>query len=264
MDEPGTWRGAAAYEAYVGRWSRLVAPRFLARLDVPSGSRWLDVGCGTGALTEEVLRSCSPGLVLGLDPSAPFVGRAAAGVPDPRAAFCQGSAQALPVRDASVDAVVSGLVLNFVPDRPAALAELRRVARRGGTVAAYVWDYADGMQLIRHFWDAAVECDPAARPLDEGTRFPDCRPGPLEELFAGAGLDDVAVEEVVVPTDFIDFDDYWAPFLGGAGPAPAYVTSLDEARRAALRRTLRARAPVAADGSVRLTARAWAVRGRRP
>jgi SAM-dependent methyltransferase len=263
VEEPGTWRGAAAYETYVGRWSRLVAGRFVGHLGVPAGSRWLDVGCGTGALTEEVLRVCSPALVLGLDPSAPFVGRAAH-IPDPRAAFCQGSAQALPVRDASVDAVVSGLVLNFVPDPPAALAEMRRITRRGGTVAAYVWDYADGMQPIRYFWDSAVECDPAARPLDEGVRFPGCRPGPLAELFTAADLHDVTVEAVVVPTRFVDFDDYWVPFLGGAGPAPAYVTSLDEDRRSALRRTLRARVPVADDGSVRLRTRAWGVRGRRP
>jgi hypothetical protein len=117
---------------------------------------------------------------------------------------------------------------------------------------------------IRHLWDAAVKCDPAARPLDEGVRFPDCRPGPLEELFTGAGLHDVAVEEVVVPTESADFDDYWAPFLGGAGPAPVYVTSLDEGRRAVLRRILRTRVPLADDGSVCLTARAWAVCGRRP
>lgn len=262
MDVPHPWRAAAAYEVYVGRWSRLVARRFLDRLAVPAGSRWLDVGCGTGALTEEVLRVCTPALVLGLDPSAAFVTRAATHVPGPRAAFCQGSAQALPVRDASVDAVVSGLVLNFVPDRPTALAEMRRATRRGGTVAAYVWDYAEGMQLVRHFWDAAVECDPAAHSLDEGVRFRDCRPAALEELFAGADLDGVAVEEVVVPTGFADFDDYWAPFLGGAGSA--HVATLGEHGRTALRELLRARVPVADDGSLHLTARPWAVRGRRP
>jgi SAM-dependent methyltransferase len=261
VDEPTPWREAVAYDAYVGRWSRVVARRFLNRLAIPAGSRWLDVGCGTGALTGSVLRCSSPAVVLGIDPSAPFVGRAAAQVRDRRAAFCRGSAQDLPVGDVSVDAVVSGLVLNFVPDRPAALGEMRRVTRPGGVVAAYVWDYADGMQLVRRFWDAAVECDPAAHPLDEAVRFPGCRPGPLAELFAA--LDDVVVEEVVVPTVFADFDDYWGPFLGGAGPAPAYVTSLGEDQRTALRQTLRARVPVADDGSIHLTARAWAVRGRR-
>jgi SAM-dependent methyltransferase len=263
VDQPGPWRGAAAYDAYVGRWSRLVAPRFLSRLGVPAGNRWLDVGCGTGALTAEVLRTSDPALVVGLEPAAPFVAGAAAHVRDRRAAFCRGTAQALPVGDASVDAVVSGLVLNFVPDRPGGLAEMCRVARPGGVVAAYVWDYAEGMQLVRRFWDAAVACDPTARSQDEGVRFPDCRPDRLAELFRGAALGDVAVEEVVVPTVFADFDDYWTPFLGGTGPAPAYVSSLGEDRRTALRETLRARLPAADDGSIPLTARAWAVRGRR-
>ncbi len=131
-------------------------------------------------------------------------------------------------------------------------------------MAAHVWDYADGMQLMQHFRDAAVECDPAARPVDEGVRFPDCRPGPLEKLLVAAGPDGVAVEQVVVPTDVVALDDYWVLFLGGAGPAPAYVTSLEGGRRVAPHRTLRARVPVTDDGSVRLGARAWAVHGRRP
>ena len=155
-------------------------------------------------------------------------------------------------------------MLDFLPDPAAALAEMRRATRPGGVVAAYVWDYAEGMQLVRHFWDAAVECDPAARALDEGVRFPDCRPGPLTDLFAGAALDDVTVEEVLVPTGFAGFEDYWTPFLGGAGPAPAYVATLGEQERTVLREELRRRLPVADDGSVHLTARAWAVRGRRP
>jgi SAM-dependent methyltransferase len=153
-------------------------------------------------------------------------------------------------------------VLNFVPDPPAALAELRRVTRPGGIVAGYVWDYADGMQLMRRFWDAAADLDPAARDLDEGLRFPLCRPAPLRALFAGAGLADVVVEEIVVPTVFADFDDYWTPFLGGTGPAPAYAVSLPEVDRAVLRESLRSGLPTEPDGSIHLTARAWSVRGR--
>ncbi len=120
------------------------------------------------------------------------------------------------------------------------------------------------MQLVRHFWDAAVVCDPAAHALDEDVRFPDCRPGPLTDLFAGAALDDVTVEEVLVLTRFAGFEDCWTPFLGGAGLAPAYVATLGEQQRTVLREELRRRLPVADDGSVHLTARAWAVRGRRP
>ncbi|MGY1688696.1 class I SAM-dependent methyltransferase [Geodermatophilus sp. SYSU D01105] len=260
---PGTWARADQYEAYVGRWSRPVARRFVARLGVPAGGRWLDVGCGTGALTGAVLAACAPESVVGVDPSAAFLAHAAGHLRDRRVSFREGDAQALPVGDASVDAVVSGSVLNFVPDPAAALAEMQRAARPGAVVAAYVWDYAEGMQVIRSFWDAATACDPAAHALDEGVRFPGCAPQPLRALFTGAGLADVAVEEIVVPTVFDDFDDLWTPFLGGTGPAPAYAASLGEEARTALRETLRARVPTADDGSIRLIARAWAVHGRK-
>ena len=160
--------------------------------------------------------------------------------------------------------MVSGLVLNFVPDPAAAVAEMTRVARPGGAVAAYVWDYRDGMELMRRFWDAAVALDPVARELDEGQRFgPMCRPEVLAALFRDAGLRRVEARAVDVPTRFRDFDDYWMPFLGGQGPAPGYAMTLSENRRAALRERIRADLPIASDGSISLSARAWAVRGER-
>jgi len=162
-----------------------------------------------------------------------------------------------------VDAAVSGLVLSFVPDPAGAVAEMTRVTRAGGRVAAYVWDYGGRMELIRRFWDAAAALDPAAATLDEGRRFGLCRPEPLAGLFRDAGLVEVAGRPIEVPTRFRDFDDYWTPFLGGQGPAPGYAMALDEGRRAALREALRARLPVAADGSIPLVARAWAVAGTR-
>lgn len=139
-----------------------------------------------------------------------------------------------------------------------------RAAAPGGTVAAYVWDYGGRMELMRHFWDVAVAVDPAAGPLDEAARFGLCRPDALGALWRDAGLVDVAGRAVDVPTRFADFDDYWAPFLGGQGAAPAYVATLDGDRRAAIREGLRQRLPVAGDGSIALVARAWAVRGRSP
>ena len=138
---------------------------------------------------------------------------------------------------------------------------MRRVTRPGGTVAAYVWDYAEGMQPIRCFWDAARERDPGAAELDEAGRFPLCQPGPLAVLFGAAGLVDVETAALTVPTRFASFSDYWTPFLGGQGPAPAYVMSLGADQRDALRDTLAARLPVGADGGIELSARAWAVRG---
>lgn len=255
------WAVGEAYEAYVGRWSRDVAVAFLHWLDVPAGRRWLDVGCGTGALTATILAQADPAEVVGVDPSEGFLANARAQIADPRATFRTGDARSLPLPDRRFDAVVSGLTLNFVPDPQRAATELARVATSDGVAAAYVWDYAEGMAMMRYFWDAAATLDPAAADLDEGRRFPLCQPEPLRGLWADAGLDKVTVQAIDVPTVFADFDDYWTPFLGGQGPAPGYAMSLTEEHRRALRDLLRARLPTGPGGSIPLTARAWAVRG---
>jgi SAM-dependent methyltransferase len=264
MPAPDTWATGAAYEPYVGRWSRLVAKEFLSWLAVPPGKRWLDIGCGTGALSGMILAMATPAQVDAMDRSEGYVAYAREHVKDPRVRFEVADAQALPSPPDSYDAIVSGLMLNFVPDPARAVAEMARVARAGATIAAYVWDYAGRMELMQYFWDAAGALDPAARDLDEGRRFPLCRPEPLAALFGGAALIGVETRPVEVPTVFRDFDDYWTPFLGGQGPAPSYAMSLDEGRRAALRERLRAALPTGPDGAIRLVARAWAVRGAKP
>ena len=258
------WASGDAYEPYVGRWSRLVAHEFVAWLGVSSDRRWLDVGCGTGALCEVILERASPRHVTGIDPSAGFVSFARHKVVDRRASFQLGDAQALPVADGVFDATVAGLVMNFVPDQAKAVGEMRRATRPGGNVAAYVWDYSGEMQMMRKFWDAAAALDAVAVPLDEGRRFPVCRPEPLTSLFLGAGLQSVTVRSIDVPTVFGDFDDYWTPFLGGQAPAPGYCMSLTEDSRAALRDRIRASLPIRQDGSIHLIARAWAVCGTVP
>ena len=193
------WAVAEAYEAYVGRWSRQVAVSFLHWLDLPAGLSWLDVGCGTGALTAAIVAQAGPAGVVGVDPSEGFLTQARAEVQDARVTFQVGDARALPLPDGSRDAVVSGLALNFVPDPGAAAAEFVRVTRPGGVVAAYVWDYAEGMQLMRHFWDAAAALDPEVASLDEAGRFPLCRPDPLARLWTDAGLGDVSVRPIDIP-----------------------------------------------------------------
>jgi len=258
------WTGGDDYDAYIGRWSRPVAVAFVNWLAVNAGRDWVDVGCGTGALSAAILAGAAPASVVGIDPSADFVNAAAARVDDRRGRFVVGAAAAVPLESAAADVVVSGLVLNFVPDLDVALAEMLRVTRAGGIVAGYVWDYAGGMELIRRFWDAAVELDPAARDLDEGIRFPICAPGPLQTAFESAGLAGVEVRPIDVATVFRDFDDYWTPFLSGVGPAPGYAAALETARRAALRDRLDATLPREQDGRIALTARAWAVQGWRP
>jgi len=257
-----TWERGDPYERYVGRWSRRVAPTFLAWLDVPPDRRWLDVGCGTGALCAAIVDRCAPRSVAGVEPSDGFLRTARENLAD-GVTLHAGSATSIPLADAAVDVTVCGLVLNFVPDPPGALREMARVTSDGGVIAAYVWDYAGRMELMRHFWEAAAALDPDAARLDEGVRFPLCRPPALEGLFAAAGLTGIAVAPVDIPTRFADFDDYWEPFLGGQGPAPAYAMSLDAAARQRLQERLRERLPAAADGSIALTARAWAVRGTR-
>jgi SAM-dependent methyltransferase len=256
------WQRGEAYDNYVGRWSRLVAAEFLAWLSLPQGLRWLDVGSGTGALSEAILELASPASVHGVEPSEGFLETARQNLAG-RAVLHLGSADDIPLGDATVDVVVSGLVLNFVPDPAAALAEARRVTTSDGTVAAYVWDYAGRMDLMRHFWSAAAELDPEAARLDEA-RFPLCRPDALSALFTGASLEGVDVTAIDIRTPFASFDDYWRPFLGGQGPAPAYAMSLDEPARSRLRDLLRDRLPVSADGSIDLIARAWAVRATVP
>ena len=252
------WADGDAYELYVGRWSRQVARHFLRWVGAGPRLRWLDVGCGTGALSTAILDRCDPIEVVGVDRSEAHVAWTSAHVDDDRARFAVADAANLPA--VTVDIVVSGLVLNFLPDAGAALRAMRERAP-AGIVAAYVWDYAGRMDLMRHFWDAAGSLDPDAY-LDEAARFPICHPDRLRELWQDAGLIEVTVESIDVPTVFRDFDDYWAPFLGGQGVAPAYAMSLDEERRQQLRDRLEATVPVAADGTVRLIARALAVRGR--
>ena len=256
-----TWASGAAYEAYVGRWSRLVAREFLRWLNVPADSRWLDVGCGTGALSQTILDQAAASHVTGIDRSAEQVAFARERVADERAQFEVGDAQSLTVEPEAYHAVVSGLVLNFIPDPQHTVAEMVRVAKSNGVIAVYVWDYAGRMQLMRHFWNAAAALDSSARDLDEGRRFPLCQPEPLRALFQSAGLQDVEVHAIDIATDFQDFDDYWQPFLGGQGPAPGYVRSLSDEQRETLRERLRSALPFALDGSIPLIARAWAVRG---
>ncbi len=259
---PETWSSGDPYEYYVGRWSRLVARAFLTWLAVPPAQTWGDVGCGTGALVDCILRQGAPRAIVAIDRSAGFLAAAQRTITDARVRFEQAEATALPWPSASCDATVSGLVLNFVPDPAAMLTEMVRVTRPGGTVGAYVWDYGGGMEMMRHFWDVAIAIQPQDARLDQAERFPLCQPAPLTTLFRAAGLTSVAVRAIDIPTVFRNFDDYWLPFLGKQGAAPTYLASLDSEIRERIRAALNARLVPAADGSIHLAARAWAVQGR--
>lgn len=264
MDQKGKkdwFADGEAYEHYVGRWSRPIGHMFLDWLSQPPDLRWVDVGCGTGALTEIVLEKAVPNCVVGIEPSEGFLGVAKASIEDARAEFMIGDAQSLPLEKHEVDVVVSGLVLNFVPDKRRALEEMLRIVKPGGTVAAYVWDYAGDMQLMRYFWDAVADLFPDGAERDEGKQFPICKPEPLADLFSAAGLRAIETCALDAPTVFADFDDYWSPFLRGQGPAGGYCISLSENDRERLRKRLENALPFNADGTIGLIARAWAVRG---
>jgi SAM-dependent methyltransferase len=245
----------------MGRWSRLLATRFVSWLRIPDGVHWLDVGCGTGALTDAICAEASPASVVGCDPSQPFVEYARSHSRDSRASFVVGAADALPSRPDGFGCVTSLLALNFFPYADAAVREMRRRTIDGGVVSACVWDYAGGMQYLRYFWDGAVSIEPAASRLDEGQRFPLCHPHALVDLFRVTGLSEVRCEPIEISMEFASFDDYWRPFLGGTGPAPSYVASLSVERCAELARRLEASLPRTSTGAIELKTRAWAVRG---
>lgn len=256
-----SWSDGEAYERYVGRWSSRIGELFLDRLAARPGARWLDIGCGTGALSERIHATQAPSRLIGVEPSEGFRAVARERVQGGSVEFRGGSAETLPVADASIDYAVSGLALNFVQDRDAAMREQLRVLAPGGTAASYVWDYAGHAQFMRCFWDAAVKLSPKARELDEGVRFPICRPGPLRDLFERAGFRGVRVDPLDIPTPFESFEDYWRPFLNDVGPAPGYCSGLPAEQRRELEALLRDALPTDPDGMILLAARAWAVSG---
>lgn len=258
---PDAWNEGQSYERYMGRWSRELAALFVDWLAQSPGQDWADVGCGTGALSATILARGEPRSVTGIDPSASFVDHAARNNADPRARFEVGTAENLGFADGSFDVVASALAYNFFPDRPAALAEMRRIARPGGVAAFYVWDYpGGGIEFIESFWQAAVELDVAAGERNESSRFRFCTPELLRGEMNAGGFADVEWASLQVPVRFVNFDDFWEPFTLGVGPAPAYFDSLDTTAQAALRGRLKERHDH--DGPIDFTLRAWAVRGR--
>jgi len=269
------WLDGTGYDDHVGTWSRMVASTFVDWLASPTGARWIDIGCGTGALSSVVLSRADASTLHGVDPAAGYIEHALATVGDPRARFSMADAEHLPFDDDTYDIAVSGLVLNFVADPSVALAEQVRVVRPGGMIAAYVWDYAKGLEFLRSFWQAAVAVDPAAKQREREASFPIAAPGPLGVLFEEGRLGDISVRSIEVVTRFDSFDELWGRFLGATrlqqdeepvwkGPSYDLLASVDEAVRDEIRGEFRKRLPAESDGSLRLQARAWAIKGATP
>jgi SAM-dependent methyltransferase len=261
VDDVATFRAPAdAYDAHIGRYGAALAAALIDVAAIPAGARALDVGCGPGALTTALAGRLGASHVAAVDPSEPFVAACRDRVPhaDVRTA----TAEALPFADGSFDAVLSQLVVNFLADAPGGVAEMARVAAPGGVVAACVWDYAEGMTLLRAFWDAAIALDPeGAAPLDEGARMPHCSPEGLRALWDGAGLQTVETGALTVRAAYRSLADLWWPLERGVAPSGAYAVSLGADAREALRAELQRRLG-AGDAPFELTARAWYVTGR--
>jgi SAM-dependent methyltransferase len=253
---------AEAYERFMGRWSRLVAPRLVNFTELPQGGRILDVGSGTGALAFAIAERNPRAHVLGIDPSQEYVAYAANKNPFvDRASFEVGDAQRLVFDDASFDAALSMLVFNFIPDPNKALLELRRVTKPGGKISAAVWDYGAGMKMLRTFWEAAGRIDPEAEKRDE-KRMPLCRKGELAALWRQAGFQHVQEQPIDIEMRFESFADYWDPFLLGQGPAGAYVRRLQPDQLQNLRTEVQRTLSLAAENKpLVLPGRVWSVRG---
>lgn len=254
------FNNATAYNGYVGRWSKFVGEQFVTWLDIPPEQRWLDVGAGTGVLTQVILRKASPQKVVGIDISESYIEQARKDVQDAHVEFKVVDVSALVNGDPQFDVAVAGLVLNFVPSPEQMVDSMKQVAKTGGTVAAYVWDYTGRMEMMRHFWDAAIQVDPTAG-VASATQFEICKPENLQALFEKIGLETVETAPLDIQTTFKNFDDYWLPFLGAQGSVSKYLLSLDDAMKSALTAQLRKQLPIKADGSIDLIARAWAVKG---
>jgi len=256
-----SWRSGIAYERFMGRWSTLIGQKFLNWLAIGPSRSWLDVGCGTGSLTKLILETHQPKEIISIDSSSDFISHAQGSITNPSVHFKVGLAQSLELDSNSMDAVVSGLVLNFVPQPKVAILEMLRVTKPGGKIGIFLWDYAEGMQMLRYFWDAAVELDNDASEFDEGIRFPLCQEGQLESLVREVGLTQVEATPIEVKTVFQNFNDYWQPFLGNVGPASGYTMSLNQKDRQKLEDKLRQSLPMDDNGSISIRARAWAVKG---
>jgi SAM-dependent methyltransferase len=257
------FRGPAeVYDRFVGRYSPRLAAAMCEAAGVRSGQRALDVGCGSGALTAALADRLGAETVAAVDPSEPFVEAARTRVPGAR--IVVGSAESLPFADDEFDATLSQLVVNFLDDPDQGLREMARVTRSGGVVAGCVWDYAGEMTMLRAFWDAAAALDrEATHSSDERTTMRFSTPDELERLWLGGGLENVEVSPIVAEASYDDFDDLWAPFPTGVGPAGAYTAALDDESRAALREEFRDRIG-RPEGPFTLAARAWCAVGRVP
>ena len=257
------WSSKLLYDNFMGKWSRLIAQKFLLWLRETNNvntKSWLDVGCGTGALTYEIANNFSPSHILGLDPSPEYLPN---NTMQDIIEFMVGNSSQIPVNGEIYDYVVSGLALNFMDDKAASIGEMKRVLKHTGCLALYVWDYSGQMEFLRIFWDAAGEIKPEAKKLDEGVQFPVCKKPALIKLFTESQLKEIKLTELIIDTKFKDIEDYWKPFLGGQGPAGSFLISLNESDRKLIKYKIMKHLGISKDEPINLKARAYAIQGKK-
>jgi SAM-dependent methyltransferase len=261
MNAVDAFSNASAYENYMGRWSSLVARKVIRGLAVDDGKTWLDVGAGTGILTQVILEQASPQKILAIDISENYLSYAREVITDERVEFKVGDASQLAFDTPQFDIAIAGLVLNFVPSAEDMVRGMKEAVKGGGTVVAYVWDYTDGMEMLKHFWNAAITVDASAQAFNAATQYSLCNPDSLQSLFAQCALKDIEVTSVDIEMNFANFDDFWLPFLHAQGSVSKYLRSLDDTGRNRLQDQLRQELPINSDDTIHLTARAWVVKG---
>jgi SAM-dependent methyltransferase len=261
MEEKTSFSDGEAYERFMGRWSRAAGTIFLDWIAAPAGARWIDVGCGTGAFTELVLDRCSPSAVVAVDPAQDQIEQARKKPVAKRADFRVGDAQALPFETGEFDVVASALVINFVPDRPRMVAEMRRVGRPGALVASYVWDFADGgapnVPILRGLTQIGARSPAVSGTAESGLK-------PLTAMFAAAGLKDIRTRKINIALTYPDFEDFWVSQTPAYSPSGKVIASLSDGDRAKLKETVRDSLHAGPGGSITRLATANAIRARVP
>ena len=255
------WNNSSFYNDFMGRWSMRVAQLFLSWLNENhslQNKKWIDVGCGTGALTFEILKQTNPESVLGVDSSPEYLPKSSSTT---TLSFRRGSSSDLPVKSEQFDYAVSALALNFMPNHDQCIKEMMRVLKKNGILSLYVWDYKEQMEFLRYFWDSAIEAIPRSKDFDEGEKFPICRREALKELFEKNTLTNIEMKDLIIQTEFRNFEDYWIPFLRGQGPSGEFLTSLNEKERNLIKNKLLEKLPYSEDGTITLKARSFAIKG---
>jgi trans-aconitate methyltransferase len=257
-----SWDDTKGYELYVGRWSRFISKDFIYWLKPDAGLEWLEVGCGTGALTSAILEKANPKQITAIDKSGSYIKQAMSDIIADNVIFLERGFESLPSNE-TFDIITSGLVLNFLPDIKDSFQQMANKLKPAGQLSAFVWDYAGHYQPMRHFWDAAKEVSPIAQKFDAGVKFSICNEIKLTDLFQSAGLTNIRFTTLERIATFQSFDDYWLPIASAQGSVTEFMSSLNDPQTQKLKELLKQRLPIAINGEIKLIINALAIAGTR-